>query len=124
MRTGRNRPGASTDFIDSANNEVLLRVGCDAEGTPLVAFRLYDCQGELVAETEGFCFFPAGVKVVAGEEVLLFIPEDPGDDISYRIYNRDGRLITCSDGHRTEVLAFLRMEKGRMEAGRGQKQQP
>lgn len=115
MRMGRNRPGASTDFIDSASQEILLRVASSDRGEPLVAFRLYDADGALVAETEDFTHFPVGVRVVAAcGDVLLDVPAPPEGHITYRLYNREGRLLTCSDGQRTQVFAFLRMEKGRI----------
>jgi hypothetical protein len=115
MRAGRNRPGVSTDFIDNENHETLLRVGCSAEGQPIVAFHLYDCNGNLVAETEAFTSFPTGVRITANNgDVLLNIPEAPEEQITYRLYSRGGALLTCSDGQRTQVYAFLRMEKGKI----------
>ncbi|HEY7268594.1 MAG TPA: hypothetical protein VH951_02085 [Dehalococcoidia bacterium] len=115
MRTGRNRPGISTDFIDNQSQEILLRIGCSATGEPLVAFRLYDCSGSLVAQTDDFTSFPTGISVVAPDgSVLLEVPEPPLDQIAYRLYNREGHLLTCSDGQRTQVYAFLRMEKGKI----------
>ncbi len=115
MRAGRNRPGLSTDFIDSASEEVLLRIACSATGESKLAYCLYDSQGTLVAKTEDFGSFPEGVSVVAEcGDVLLDVPSSPEGHITYRLFNRDGRLLTCSDGHRTQVFAFLRMEKGRI----------
>jgi hypothetical protein len=115
MRTGRNRPGISTDFIDNEFQEVLLRIGCSADGEPLVAFRLYDCTGALVAQTDAFTRFPTGITVQASDgTVLLNVPEPPLDSITYALYNRQGHLLTCSDGQRTQVYAFLRMEKGKI----------
>jgi hypothetical protein len=115
MRTGRNRPGLSTDFVDIQSRETLLRIGCSAGGEALVSFRLYDCEGALVAQTEGFVSFPEGVTVTARNgEVLLQVAAPPQDLVTYRLYNRDGRLLTCSDGKRTQVYAFLHMEKGKL----------
>jgi len=115
MRVGRNRPGASTDFIDSSTHEVLLRIACSAEGESQIAFKLYDAAGNLVAETDGFMPFPDGIRVVASDgELLLEVPPPPQDQIAYRLYNRDGRLLTCSDGQRTQLFAFLHMEKARI----------
>jgi hypothetical protein len=118
MRTGRNRPGVSTDFIDNQSQEVLLRIGCSATGEPLVAFRLYDCTGNLVAQTDDFTHFPSGITVVAPDgSLLLEVPAPPQEHITYRLYNRAGHLLTCSDGQRTQVYAFLRMEKGKIPSG-------
>jgi hypothetical protein len=115
MRAGRNRPGLSTDFIDSASDEAILRIGCSASGEPKLAFRLYDSEGKLVSATEGFASFPEGVTIVAEcGDVLLNVPASPESHISYRLFNRQGRLLTCSDGSRTQVYAFLRMEKGKI----------
>ncbi len=114
MRAGRNRPGLSTDFIDNQNQEVLLRIGCSLEGLPMAAFRLYDSCGGLVSETPTLTSFPNGINVVAPNgDVLLNVPVSTTEQITYRLYNRTGLLLTCSDGQRTQVFAFLRMEKGR-----------
>jgi hypothetical protein len=115
MRAGRNRPGLSTDFIDNHNQEILLRIGCSADGEPMICFRLYDCTGTIVAETEDFVPFPGGIRVVAPNgDVLLQVPDSPQEQICYRLYNNEGSLLTCSDGQRTQVFAFLRMEKGKI----------
>jgi hypothetical protein len=115
MRIGRNRPGASTDFIDSSSHEVLLRIACSQTGESMIAFRLYDSCGALVAQTDGFMPFVDGIKVVAGDgEILLEVPPQPQDQIRYRLYNRAGHLLTCSDGLRTQLFAFLHMEKARI----------
>jgi len=117
VRTGRSRPGESTDFIDNAGNEALLRVGRDVQGESVIAFRLYDAAGALVAETDDFTRFPSGISVIAADgEVLLYVPEPPADQITYRLYNSQGRLLTCSDGLRTQVFAFLGMKKGLLNA--------
>jgi hypothetical protein len=115
MRTGRNRPGVSTDFIDNEFQETLLRIGCSAEGESLISFRLYDCTGSLVAQTDDFTPFPTGITVSAPDgTVLLQVSGTPQDSICYALYNREGHLLTCSDGQRTQVFAFLRMEKGKI----------
>lgn len=115
MRAGHTRPGLSADFIDTSTEEVLLRVACSADGQALIAYHLYDARGQLVAETEDFTRFPGGVRVVAPDgDVLLNVPPPPEEQLSYRLYNRQGRLLTCSDGQRTQIYSFLRMERGKV----------
>ncbi|HXH22893.1 MAG TPA: hypothetical protein VNN10_12775 [Dehalococcoidia bacterium] len=115
MRMGRNRPGASTDFIDTSTRETLLRIACSSGGEALIAFKLYDSSGELVAQTDGFMACGEGITVVANDgEVLLEVSPYLQDHIRYRLYNREGRLLTFSDGMRTQLFAFLHMEKARI----------
>jgi hypothetical protein len=112
---GRNRPGASTDFIDSSTRETLLRIACSSSGESLIAFTLYDSSGSLVAQTDGFVSCGEGMSVVANDgEVLLEVPKAAQGHLRYRLYNREGRLLTCSDGMRTQLFAFLHMEKARI----------
>jgi hypothetical protein len=92
---------------------VHLRVGLDEDGRPFIRFRLYDSSGRLAAESGGLDSFPSGLKVHSGDgELLLYIPAEPDAHIQYRLYNRNGVLLTCSDGASTKIRALLRMEAG------------
>jgi hypothetical protein len=100
--------------VDAPTGEVHLRVGLDEEGCPFVYFRLYDSRGCLAAESEGLESFPSGLKIhSANGELLLDVPAEPDAHIQYRLYNRNGELLTCSDGASTKIQALLRMEAGR-----------
>lgn len=111
MKLGGHRPGSLTAFIDSSTGEALLQVAADPGGEPRVAFRLFDCDGSLVEDSNGFQTYPEGISVFGGnQELLLLIPNDPAGDIQYRLYNCEGRLLTCSDGCRTQILGGLRIE--------------
>src|SRR5262245_34404449 len=114
MQVGNRKPGATTGFADSANDEVLLQIGADEDGTVLVSYRLYDAQGQVVAESSEFTRCSQGLRISAPYgDVLLDIPAPPGERISYRLYNRTGMLLTCSDGQRTQIFSFLRMQGSR-----------
>ena len=92
---------------------MLLRVGLDENGYPHLQFRLYDSSGCLAAESGGAKSFPDGLKIHSADgELLLDVPADLDADIQYRLYNQDGRLLTCSDGATTKILPLLRMEAG------------
>ena len=96
--------------MDAPTGEVLLRVGLDEDGCPFVYFRLYDSSGRLTAESGDLDSFPTGLKVHSGDgELLLDIPAEPDAHIQYRLYNRNGVLLTCSDGVSTKIQALLRM---------------
>jgi len=113
MRLGKRRAGTSTAFIDAIDNEVLLMFSADADGNTLVSFCLYDAHGELVAKNEGPHFYPEGLKVESAEgELLLEIPTEPEAIVRYRLFNHGGQLLTSSDGARTQIFGFLRMESG------------
>jgi len=100
-------------FLDAPTNEVLLRVGLDEDGLPFVYFRLYDSSGCLAAESGGLESFPAGLTIHSWDgELLLDVPAETDAHIQYRIYNRNGALLTCSDGLRTTIQSLLRMESG------------
>jgi hypothetical protein len=101
-------------FVDAPTEEVLLRVGLDEEGRPLIYFRLYDSSGCLAAESGGLEPFPDGLKIHSGDGALLLeVPAEPDAHIQYRLYNRNGQLLTCSDGVCTKIRSLLRMEAGR-----------
>jgi len=90
---------------------VILNVGLDDEGRSLVYFCLYDSRGCAVAESGAASSFPNGLKVqTADGELLLDIPTGPDIPIQYRLYNRKGELLTCSDGVCTKIHPGLRME--------------
>lgn len=100
--------------MDAPTEEVLLRAGLDEEGRPFIYFRLYDSSGCLVAESGGLESFPDGLEIHSGNgELLLDVPAEPDAHIQYRLYNRNGELLTCSDGVSTKIRSLLRMEAGR-----------
>ncbi len=97
---------------------MILNVGVDSEGHPLVYFYLYDSMGRLVAQSGAASSFPGGLKVrTADGELLLDIPTGQDIPIQYRLYNRKGELLTCSDGICTKIEPCLRME-ARPQGGR------
>jgi hypothetical protein len=111
MKLGGHRPGSLTSFVDGASGETLLQIAADSNGDPRVAFKLFDCDGNLVQETEGFQTFPEGLCLQSlSEEQLLLLPTDPLGDIQYKLYAPDGRLLAASDGARTQILNGLRLE--------------
>jgi len=111
MRLDTRRPGTSTTFADATSGEGLFQVASDEKGLLLMAFHLYDAGGRLVAESEGLGHYPDGITIrCSGGELLLDIPADSGDDVQYRFYNSEGRLLTSSDGARTMIYPLLRME--------------
>jgi hypothetical protein len=76
----------------------------------LVAFRLYDSKGTLVAESSGLEHFPDGLTVRSKSgELLLAVPRDSEKPVRYRLYNGQGSLLTSSDGGRTRIYGLLRM---------------
>jgi hypothetical protein len=111
MKLGGHRPGSLTSFVDGASGETLLQIAADSNGDPKVAFKLFDCDGNLVQETEGFQTFPEGLSLQStAEELLLKLPADPLGDICYKIYAPDGRLLAASDGSRTQIFGGLRLD--------------
>jgi hypothetical protein len=111
LKLGVKRPGTSTIFLDSSSNEALLELTWGADGAPLLAFRLYDCEGRLVAESSEAAPITRAVFVAAKDgEVLLDVPADPEMHIRYRLRNRLGQLVTCSDGERTQIYGYLKMD--------------
>jgi hypothetical protein len=77
----------------------------------LVAYHLYDEYGALVAESE-LHDAPFGLAVYSGAgDLLLGMPaKAAGGGIQYRLYASNGRLLTSSDGVRTKIYPYLRME--------------
>jgi hypothetical protein len=116
MRLGTRRAGTSTSFVDSELGEVLLKFSSDEDGNTKVAFCLYDEHGVLVTDSLGLQPYPEGLTVrdVMGE-TLLDLPARADGPVCYRLFNRTGRLLTWSDGSRTQIFAFLRMEHGMVE---------
>jgi hypothetical protein len=118
MKLGR-RPGAFTSFVDSFTEETILRIEASTSGEILVTFRLYDCHGTLVQDSDGGHHFPAGTEVRSDEdEVLLSVPDDDEGLVSYCLYNKSGTLLTRSDGKRTELFGGIRVVGNKPLAGR------
>jgi len=116
MKLGGHRPGSLTAFIDTATNEVLLEIAADENGAPLIGFHLYDRNGTLVSETEGRVRFPEGLHIVGeSQETLLLLPSNPDENIHYRIYSSVGKLLTASDGQRTQIYGNLRLDAAKVE---------
>lgn len=38
------------------------------------------------------------------------MPQDPAEPLRYRLYNSEGLLLTWSDGARTKIYPYLRMD--------------
>ncbi len=111
MKLGGHRPGSLTSFVDGASGETLLQVAADSNGDPRVAFRLFDIDGNLVSDSDGFQTYPTGLRLEASnDELLLLIPDEPDGSIQYRLYSPDGRLLACSDGARTQIYGGLRLD--------------
>jgi hypothetical protein len=111
LRLDGKRPGTSTTFIDAASGEDIFQVASDAQGQLLMAFRLYDANGTLVAASKGLAHYPDGVTVRCnGGELLLDVPADATTNVRYCLYNCDGALLTISDGARTKIYPLLRVE--------------
>jgi len=107
-------PGTSTSFVDASADEPLLQVAWDKDGLVQLAFRIYDGSGQLVADSGGLAPVCEGVTIVdeAGE-ILLDVPANADEHIHYRLYNSKGLLLTYSDGSRTQIFGFLKMEAKR-----------
>ena len=119
MKLGGRKAGSLTMFIDSASNETVLKIQIDPQGRPLVAYRLYDCRGHLVADCSELREYPDGLRVVShDEEILLDISPDLQDHICYHLYNSQGKLLTLSTGMRTQVFPTLRMDGKSTVSGR------
>ena len=111
MKLGGHRPGSLTAFVDGSTGEMLLQISADPNGDPRVSFRLFDSNGNLAQESDGFNVYPKGLDVRgANDEQLLELPDDPSGNVKYRLYNSEGRLLTTSDGSRTQILGGLRIE--------------
>jgi len=104
------QPGTSVTFVDGESEEALLKLVSDADGDHFVAYHLYDAAGDSVREQSlQHCIDGLSVRSLRGE-LLLLIPKDDRKSIRYRLYNRDGALITSSNGIRTRIYPRLRME--------------
>lgn len=115
----RRRPGAFVAFVDSFTEEIFLKIECDADDTDLISYHLFDCQGRLVADSDGAHRFPDGVVVADDDgELLLFVPAKRDESVRYRLYNLKGVLVTCSDGQRTQIYGGVRIEGNRHLSGR------
>jgi hypothetical protein len=118
VKLGR-RPGAFTSFVDSFTEETILRIEAAPSGQIFVTFRLYDCHGALVLDSEGCRNFPTGTEVRSDEdEMLLHVPDDDDGLVSYCLYNRSGTLLTRSDGLRTQLFGGVRVIGNKPLAGR------
>jgi hypothetical protein len=96
--------------LDAPTGELILRIGADAEGRLHVTFHLYDSKGHPTAESEDTSG-SNGICVHAPDgELLLELPSVMGENIRYRLYNRNGQLLTSSDGVSTQIGPCLRME--------------
>jgi hypothetical protein len=106
-------------FIDTSRDEVLLRFQIDAQGLPLIGFTLYDAAGVLVADAPEPQAYPDGVTIKAPDEEVLFavMPDEPAT-VTYRLYNHKGTLLTESDGTRTQIYGYLRMDGNKIGANR------
>jgi len=111
MRLGKQRPGTSTMFIDSASGEQLLQMATDENGVLLIAYHLYDDSGALAAESAGLAEPPFGLTIHSSRgDLLLGIPLRIGGIIRYRLHGSTGTLLTHSDGVRTRIYPLLRMQ--------------
>ena len=97
--------------MDAPTGEVILDIGSDATGTLQIKFRLYDSKGCPAGESGDASCFPGGIRVISQEgELLLELPSEPNGNIIYHLYNRNGDLLTSSDGVSTKIGPCLRME--------------
>jgi hypothetical protein len=111
MRLSDRKPGTATMFVDSSSGEGILQLAADATGRLLIAYRLYDRNGTLVASTDGFEDVPAPMTVKCKKgEVLLDVPKDHEKHIRYRLYGASGQVLTWSDGVKTKIYGSLRMD--------------
>jgi hypothetical protein len=118
VKLGR-QPGAFTAFIDSFSGETLLRLQVSANNENLASYRLYDRHGEVAAESDVPIGHPEGLTVcdTAGEQLLL-LPGDRETPIQYCLYSREGALLTCSDGVRTQIFGGFHIEGNKTLSGR------
>lgn len=71
-----------------------------------------------MADSGGVLPLAAAIHIEGpGQELLLNVPYDENEAVSYRLYSRKGVLITASDGAHTYIFAYLRMEAGRAWPG-------
>ena len=110
MKLVAKRAGSCTSFVDSMLDEPLLQFSWRDDGSIDMAFHLYNALGVLVADSGGDA--PVAAVCIASEdgEVLLDVPIGAERHIRYRLYNSAGNLLTASDGARTQIFGFLRMD--------------
>lgn len=109
--TNNRRPGTGTAFVDAIHDEVLLQFTTDQDGGVLISYHLYDAKGALAGESESQPVNGDAILVRCnGGETLLSVSPDPDKPIRYRLYNRNGLLLTVSDGAKTRIYRSLRME--------------
>src|SRR4051812_16434248 len=98
-------------FIDTSRDEVLLRFQIDAQGLPMIGYTLYDASGALVADAPEPQLYPDGVTISSStDEVLFAVKAGEPATVIYRLYNHKGTLLTESDGTRTQIYGYLRMD--------------
>jgi len=115
LRYGGRRPGTDISFVDSTSGERYLHVTTSEQGEILIAYTLYDSEGQLVADSDGPHADVAGKEVRdENNELLLLIPLLEEDHIQYRLYNDKGALLTCSDGARTQLFGGIRLESTKL----------
>ena len=91
-------------------DEALLQFCWMEDGSIGMSFHIYDASGRLVADSGGISpVSPVRITDQDGE-VLLDVPEEIGRPIQYRLYNKSGSLLTASDGARTQIFGFLKMD--------------
>ena len=110
MKLDTRKAGTSTAFVDVGSGEVLLHFLWDSAGIGHVAYHIYDCRGQLIADSGGLCALEPLRVVGPDDEVLLELPTKLDEHVHYRLYNQDGKLLTASDGSHTSIFPFLRME--------------
>ena len=114
MRVGGQKLGTVTEFVDAASGEILLQVALSETQVSLISYRLYNSRGELADNSPELRAYPEGLCVRSNDnEVLLDVPSEHDACISYRLYNRSGLLLANSDGKRTQIFAFLRIQGAR-----------
>jgi hypothetical protein len=92
-------------------DERLFEIVASEAGDTLIAFRLYDRHGDLVADSDGLHTYLEGKEIRDKDnELLLLIPPSAEGQIEYRLYSRTGTLLTCSDGGRTQLFGGIKLE--------------
>jgi hypothetical protein len=110
MKAGQRNVGSHTAFVDSISGEAVLEMASDGDGVEFIAYRLYDAQGTLTAESKGFKRLRRGLSISCkGGQQLLHIPARAEEPMQYCLYGPGGNLLTTSDGQRTRIFGVLRM---------------
>ena len=111
MKLVPRKTGTFTHFIDFDSDEILLRIETNKVGLPIIGFKLYDSCGKLVSVQDEAKSFPQGLRIRSFEdESLLVLPAEDNGNVEYRLYNGQGKLLTSSDGKRTQIFSGLRVE--------------